>query len=105
MERIFKALSDPTRVSVIETLTVGERSVGELAEPFDMALPSFMQHLRVLEDAGLIATRKEGRTRRCRLRADTLESAESWLSTQRRIWSQRLDRLDTYLLSMEDTDE
>lgn len=102
MDLIFKALSNSTRVAVIETLALGEKAVGELAEPFDMALPSFMQHLNVLEEAGLITTRKEGRTRKCRLQADTLRSAESWLNKQRQIWSKRLDQLDSYLISMED---
>jgi DNA-binding transcriptional ArsR family regulator len=102
MESIFKALSDSTRVSVVESLAFGEKAVSELARPFDMALPSFMQHLKVLEDAGLVSTRKEGRTRKVRLRADTLRSAESWLGVQRRTWTRRLDQLDAYLITMED---
>lgn len=105
MELIFKALSDSTRVSVIEALAFGEKAVGELAAPFDMALPSFMQHLKVLEEAGLITTRKEGRVRKCRLQADTLQSAESWLNAQRRMWSKRFDQLDSYLMSMEDLND
>ncbi len=100
METIFKALSDSTRIAVIESLAFGEKSVGELAAPFDMALPSFMQHLKVLETAGLIKTQKEGRTRKCSLEASALQSAESWLSTQHNIWSSRLDQLDNYLTSM-----
>jgi DNA-binding transcriptional ArsR family regulator len=103
MEKIFKALADPTRVAVIESLALGDKAVGELAQPFDMALPSFMQHLKVLEEAGLIRTRKEGRTRQCHLEAGTLKSAEAWLNTQHRIWSTRLDQLDAYLISMEET--
>jgi len=102
MESVFKALSDATRFAVVEALATGEKAVGELAKPFDMALPSFMQHLKVLEEAGLIATRKEGRTRKCRLQADTLKSAEHWLNVQREIWTKRLNQLDAYLLTMED---
>lgn len=105
MQHVFKALSDPTRLSVIESLALGEKAVGELAGPFEMALPSFMQHLKVLEDAGLILTRKEGRTRRCSLQTDTLQSAESWLNTQQRIWTQRLNQLDSYLLTMENPEK
>ena len=105
MESIFKALADSTRVSVIELLAAGEKTVGELAEPFEMALPSFMQHLKVLEDAGLISSRKEGRTRTCRLEMDALRSAELWLSTQRKAWLQRLEQLDTYLINLKDAEK
>ena len=85
MEHVFKALSDATRLSVIEALARGDQAVGELAAPFDMALPSFMQHLKVLEEAGLITTRKAGRVRTCRLRTKTLRTAESWLHAQQRL--------------------
>lgn len=105
MERIFKALSDSTRVAIIESLASGEKAVGELAKPFDMALPSFMQHLKVLEHAGLIKTSKEGRIRTCRLQAATLHDAESWLHKQRQIWSQRLDQLDSYLKTMNEQEQ
>ena len=102
MELVFKALSDATRMSVIEALARGDQAVGELAAPFDMALPSFMQHLKVLEDAGLITTRKVGRVRTCRLSTNTLRTAESWLGAQQRVWTDRLDQLDSYLISMTD---
>lgn len=103
MDAIFKALADATRVSVIESLALGEKTVSELAAPFQMALPSFMQHLSVLEDAGLIVTRKEGRTRTCRLETNELKSAESWLNTQRQIWVKRLDQFDSYVINMNET--
>ncbi len=105
MERIFKALSDSTRISIIESLASGEKAVGELAKPFDMALPSFMQHLKVLEDAGLINTSKEGRNRKCRLQAETLHNAESWLHDQRQIWSKRLNQHDSYLKSINEPEQ
>ena len=94
MQSVFKALSDATRVSVVERLAHGEQAVGDLARPFDMALPSFMQHLRVLENAGLITSRKVGRTRFCRLEPNVLKSAEHWLNTQRTIWTNRLESMD-----------
>jgi DNA-binding transcriptional ArsR family regulator len=103
MDAIFKALADATRVSVIESLALGEKTVSELAAPFEMALPSFMQHLSVLEEAGLIVSRKEGRIRTCRLQTDQLKSAESWLNSQRQIWATRLDQLDSYLINMQET--
>lgn len=105
MEQIFKALSDPTRIAIIESLASGEKAVGELAKPFDMALPSLMQHLKVLEHAGLINTSKEGRIRKCRLQADGLQDAESWLFTQRQNWLKRLNQLDSYLISMKDSEK
>jgi DNA-binding transcriptional ArsR family regulator len=71
--------------------------VSELAEPFDMALPSFMQHLRVLEECGLVRSRKEGRVRTCQLAPKPLEKAEHWMAEQRAVWERRLDQLDDYL--------
>lgn len=78
----------------------GEAAVTELAKPFPMALPSFLQHLRVLEESGLVHSRKDGRIRTFRVEAKQLSAAEGWLAAQRSRWEERLDRLDDYLLSL-----
>ena len=96
---VFHALADPTRREVLERLGRGPASTSELAEPFAMALPSFTQHLTVLEDAGLVTSHKHGRTRTYRLAPDGLEAAESWLAGQRRTWERRLDQLDEFLIN------
>ena len=78
-------------------LCAGEASVGELAKPFKMALPSLMKHIRILESSGLVATEKTGRCRTCALQAEALATVEVWLAAQREIWEQRLDRLEMYV--------
>ena len=100
LDSTFHALADPTRRAVIARLIQGPASVSELAEPFDMALPSLMQHLKVLETGGLIRSEKAGRVRTCRLETDRLSEAQDWLSRQRALWETRLDRLDAYLKDM-----
>lgn len=102
MDRIFRALSDPTRRRVVERLGRSPASVSELAEPFDMALPSFVQHLRVLEESGLVHSRKEGRVRTYRLAPKQMQVAEDWLSRQRSLWERRLDQLDAYALKLKE---
>ena len=102
LDLAFHALSDPTRRAVVSRLADGEAPVGVLAEPFDMALPSFAQHLRVLEDCGLIESEKRGRSRWCRLVPSRFEEATDWMVTERRRWSRRIDRLETYLDSAEE---
>ena len=97
LDLAFHALADPTRRAVVSRLAVGEAPVSVLAAPFDMALPSFAQHLKVLEDCGLIASEKRGRSRWCRLVPDRFEAAADWMETERRNWAARLDRLETYL--------
>jgi DNA-binding transcriptional ArsR family regulator len=97
---VFHALGDPTRRAVIERLSGGPASTTELARPFKMALPSFAQHLRVLEDAGVVDSRKEGRSRLYRLVPAPLETAEAWIVTQRNLWEQRLDRLEDHVAGM-----
>ncbi|MEZ5722858.1 MAG: metalloregulator ArsR/SmtB family transcription factor [Paracoccaceae bacterium] len=97
LEATFSALSDPTRRAVIQTLSEGPASVSELARPFAMALPSFTQHLGVLEDAGLIVSRREGRKRICALNPQAMRAAEDWLSAYRRQWEARFDRLERHL--------
>ncbi len=101
IENVFGALSDPTRRAVIQRLSTGPATVSELASPFAMALPSFTQHLGVLESAGLIVSRREGRTRVCALDPGALKDAEDWLATYRHQWEQRFDRLEAHLAKTE----
>jgi DNA-binding transcriptional ArsR family regulator len=99
---VFRALSDPTRRLVVERLGESPASVSELAEPFDMALPSFVQHLRILEGCGLVSSTKSGRVRTYRLDPARLQVAEDWLARQRALWERRLDQLDSYLLKLKE---
>jgi DNA-binding transcriptional ArsR family regulator len=103
VDSIFKALADPTRRRVIERLVAGPASTSELAEPFEMALPSFTQHLAVLERAGLVTSTKQGRTRTYRLSPTGLDAAEGWLADQRRVWERRLDQLDQFLIDQQES--
>ncbi len=93
----FAALADPTRRAILVRLADGDASVGEIAQPFDMSLPAVSKHLAVLADAGLITRSKEGRVRRCGMRAEPLHAAYDWISTYRRFWEDRLDSLEAYL--------
>lgn len=102
IDGIFRALSDPTRRQVLERLNRSPASVSELAAPFDMALPSFVQHLRVLEGCGLVRSRKTGRVRTYRLAPERLRLAEGWLARQRALWERRLDQLDDYLIELKE---
>jgi DNA-binding transcriptional ArsR family regulator len=97
LDQVFHALADPTRRKVVERLGTGPASTSELARPFAMALPSFTQHLGVLERAGLVTSTKPGRVRTYRLAPAALALADSWLADQRRLWDQRLDQLDAFL--------
>jgi DNA-binding transcriptional ArsR family regulator len=97
LNNVFGALSDHTRRAIVMRLCEGEASVSELAKPFDMALPSLMKHLRILEGCGLIKTEKTGRVRTCALHTTSLETIETWLAAQREIWELRLDRLELYV--------
>jgi DNA-binding transcriptional ArsR family regulator len=101
----FAALADPTRRAILARLLSGERSVTELAEPFDMSMPAISKHLRVLERAGLIARRKEAQWRHCRIDAGPLKEVASFAEGYRHVWEERLDRLDTYLQQMTTTKE
>jgi DNA-binding transcriptional ArsR family regulator len=94
---VFHALSDPTRRRVVERLSRGPATTSDLARPFDMALPSFTQHLNVLERSGLVTSDKKGRVRTYRLAPQPLEDIGTWLATQRALWTQRLDQLDSFL--------
>ena len=102
LSRVFQALTDPTRRAVLEQLTRGPASVSTLAQPFRMALPSFMQHLDVLEDCGLVRSKKQGRVRTYALAPQPLKAAEHWLSVQRSVWERRLDALDDFLKTLKE---
>src|SRR5258708_2093813 len=102
LTRIFQALTDPTRRAVLERLTRGPAPVSELARPFKMALPSFVQHLGVLEACGLVRSKKEGRVRTYAIAPQKLTEAEHWLSAQRAEWERRLDSLDGFLRTLKE---
>jgi len=102
LDRSFQALANATRRAVVERLRRGPATVTDLAKPFDMALPSFMEHLRLLELSGLVRSKKVGRVRTVHVLPNRLAQVSSWLDQQRAIWEQRLDQLDTYVSSMED---
>jgi DNA-binding transcriptional ArsR family regulator len=93
----FAALADPTRRAILARLALGETSVGELAEPFDMSLPGISKHLKVLERAGLISRGREAQWRPCRLQPHALKEVDDWIERYRRLWEERFDRLEVYL--------
>ncbi len=97
---VFRALADSTRIAVVERLGASTASTSELAREFDMALPSFTQHLDVLEQCGIVTSHKQGRVRTYRLTPEPLERAADWLAGQRDHWTWRFDRLDEHLLTM-----
>ena len=97
----FAALADPTRRAILSRLLLGECSVTDLAEPFDMSMPAVSKHLRVLERAGLIAQRREAQWRHCRVEAGPLKEVADWTEHYRHLWEARLDRLDQYLQQMQ----
>lgn len=94
LDRAFAALADPTRRRIVERLVRGPASVGELARPLPMALPTVLQHLKVLEESGLVSSRKQGRVRTCRVEPENLGAAQAWLDEQRALWAARFDRFD-----------
>jgi DNA-binding transcriptional ArsR family regulator len=96
LDSTFHALADPTRRAVVGRLVTGPATVKALAEPFQMGLPSFMKHIKVLEHSGLVSSKKVGRVRTCRLTADRLKVAESWLAEQRELWAASADRLAAF---------
>lgn len=105
LDDTFHALADPTRRAVLATLSQGPATVSDLAQPFDMALPTFLQHLKVLEQCGLVRSKKVGRVRTCQLRPKPLEDAEGWIGAQRTLWIKRLDQLDDYLKQLNATEK
>lgn len=102
IDGVFRALSDPTRRHVLERLSRSPASVSELAAPFNMALPSFVQHMSILENCGLVQSRKTGRVRTYEIVPKRLKLAEDWLARQRALWEMRLDQLDDYLMSIKE---
>lgn len=100
LDALFSVLADPTRRGIVSRLGRGPASVSELASGTPMALPSFMAHLRKLEEAGLVVSRKAGRVRTCRLAPDALAPARRWLDEQRLVWSERLQQFDDYALRL-----
>ena len=102
LDRVFSALADPTRRGVLNSLAGGSLGVSELAAPHGMSLPGFMKHLRVLEDAGLIAREKEGRVVSCELSAQPMKAASAWMSRYEKFWSDKLDSLARYLYQQEE---
>ena len=102
LDKVFQALADPTRRSVLERLGRGPAAASALAEPFRMALPSFMQHMSVLERSRLVRSTKRGRVRTYSLAPAPLKAAEHWLDRQRSLWEGRLDRLDDFLIKLKE---
>jgi DNA-binding transcriptional ArsR family regulator len=105
LNQVFQALADPTRRAVLQRLSRGPASTLELARPFDMALPSFTQHLGVLERFGLVKSKKAGRVRTFELAPKHLQAAEDWITDRRKLWERRLDQLEAYLLTMKENDD
>jgi DNA-binding transcriptional ArsR family regulator len=97
LDRVFQALSDPTRRTMVDRLTRGPASVSELARPLTMSLPAVVQHLHVLEESGLVSSEKVGRVRTCHVEPQVLSTAEQWIAERRTAWERRLDRLGEYL--------
>ncbi len=97
LDQTFRALADPTRRAIVVRLARGASSLSDLARPFDMSLPAVHKHLRVLEEAGLVSSAKEGRVRECRLETRALERATSWIEQRRALWQRRLDNLGRHL--------
>ncbi|MER8916796.1 metalloregulator ArsR/SmtB family transcription factor [Mesorhizobium sp. M0761] len=105
IDGIFRALADPTRRRVVERLNRSPASVSELAQPFEMALPSFIEHLKVLEGCGLVRSEKIGRTRTYQLAPEPLQLAQNWLAEQRTLWERRLDQFDAYVMSLKEQEK
>ena len=101
-DAVFHALSNPTRRRVLERLSVGPATVSELAAPFDMQLPSFVQHLGVLEQSRLVRSKKLGRVRTYEIASEQLKVAEDWLTARRQLWEARLDRFDQYVKQLKE---
>jgi len=97
LDKAFAALADPARRAMVERLVQGPATVSELAKPLPMSLPAAMLHLKVLEESGLVTSRKLGRVRTCRIDARVLSQAEQWVGERRQMWERSLDRLGAYL--------
>lgn len=101
LDAAFAALADPTRRAIVSRLARGDASVTELAAPFDMSLPGISKHLKVLERSGLISRRRDAQFRPCHLEATALDGALDWISTNRRVWDERFDKLDVLLADLQ----
>ena len=101
LSTMFSALADPTRRAILARLALGETSVTELAKPFDISGPAISKHLKVLEGAGLITRGREAQWRPCKLEPKALKGVDDWLERYRRLWEQRLDRLEDYLRELQ----
>jgi DNA-binding transcriptional ArsR family regulator len=102
LDALFTALSDPTRRDIVARLSTGEATVKELAEPYAMSMQAVSQHIRVLERSGLISQGRHRQTRPCRLEPAALDTALSWIEESRRMWSDRMDRLETHLARLQE---
>lgn len=101
LNRTFAALADPTRRRILEHLATGDRCVTDLARPYRMSLPAVSKHLRVLENAGLVRRKREGRVHRLKLEAKPMQQAQAWIEEYRRFWEESFDRLDEYLKQLQ----
>lgn len=101
LDATFAALADPTRRAILARLALGETSVKELAEPFEISAPAISKHLKVLEKAGLISRGRDAQWRPCKLEPQALKSVDEWLERYRRLWEERFDRLEEYLRELQ----
>jgi DNA-binding transcriptional ArsR family regulator len=105
LDAAFSALADPTRRAILARLALGETTVNEIAEPFDMSLPNISKHLKVLENAGLISRSRDAQRRPCKIEPETLKEVSAWVEAYRRLWEERFDRLDDYLKQLQGKQE
>ena len=101
LDRVFHALSDPTRRTIVMRLSAKPSAVGDLFPAMPMALPTLLKHIRVLEDCGLVTTKKIGRERICEMQPGALRTTDAWLAQQRSVWEARLDRMEAYVLDLQ----
>jgi DNA-binding transcriptional ArsR family regulator len=105
LDLVFQALADPTRRGIVDRLSRAPATVSELAEPLEMSMPAVLQHLRVLEQSGVVRSEKHGRVRTCHLEPAALRPAEEWVADRRRRWERDLDRLEAWLAEPEPTEQ
>lgn len=105
LDATFTALADPTRRAIVARLAEGDATVNELAAPFEMSLPAISKHLKVLERSGLISRSRQAQFRPCHLELAALDSAASWIEQNRRIWSERFDKLDAHLRTIQQSEQ
>jgi DNA-binding transcriptional ArsR family regulator len=105
LDRAFQALSDPVRRRMLARLSRGPASVSELAQPFSISLPAVLQHLKALEDSGLVRSQKKGRVRTVQLQPNVLSAAETWIAERRSEWEAQLDRFENYLSTLKSNGE